>query len=235
MNLADRAFIGGLDANGRIMSQRMVGDALALRRAYATGRVSGGDGLAATAVVDVRSYVDGAPPPPFDALKDVDVHDGYHSAVMRARLLKSNGTAANHVMLTAATFGSPPLDARTERSPLNLVSTEALTQLDKWLTVIAADKSDKPKARKVIDNKPADLVDACYPTKAGPLIGAIEKVTDVDRCNALFPYAGDARLAAGAPATDDVFKCVLKAVNSPSPLKTAQVTTFVVCPTPGLP
>jgi len=33
------------------------------------------------------------------------------------------------------------------------------------------------------------------------------------RCNALFPYAGDARLVAGAPATDDVLKCTLKPVD----------------------
>src|SRR5262245_3202281 len=184
--------IGGLDINGKVMPQRMVGDPEALKRAYETGRVMQGNGGAASVpYVDIRTYNDGDPLGRGDA--NVDVHDGYHSMVVRARLLKYNGTAANHVMLTAATFGSPPLDARTERSPLNLVSTEALTQLDQWLTAIAADTSDKPRARKVIDTKPADLVDACFPTKAGPLIGAIEKVTDAARCNALFPYAGDAR------------------------------------------
>jgi hypothetical protein len=46
------------------------------------------------------------------------------------------------------------------------------------------------------------------------MIGAIEKVADMARCNAFFPYAGDARLVAGAPATDDVLKCVLKPVDS---------------------
>jgi Tannase-like family of unknown function (DUF6351) len=206
------ARVGGFDLNGKIVAARMQGDPVALKRAYETGRVMAGTGGGASVpIVDIRTYNDGDPLGRGDA--NVDVHDRYHSFVVRARLLKYNGTAANHVMLTAATFGSPPLDARTERSPLNLVSTEALTQLDKWLTAIAADKSDKPKARKVIDNKPADLVDACYPTKAGPLIGAIEKITDMDRCNALFPYAGDARLAAGAPATDDVFKCALKPID----------------------
>jgi hypothetical protein len=34
------------------------------------------------------------------------------------------------------------------------------------------------------------------------------------RCKALFPFAGDARLAAGAPASDDVFKCALKPVDA---------------------
>ncbi len=45
-------------------------------------------------------------------------------------------------------------------------------------------------------------------------MGAIEKLTDQDRCKKLFPFAGDARLAAGAPASDDVFKCALKPVDA---------------------
>ena len=32
---------------------------------------------------------------------------------------------------------------------------------------------------EVADNKPADLVDACYPAKAGSVIGQIERVTDI--------------------------------------------------------
>jgi hypothetical protein len=209
------AKVGGYDSNGKIVAQRMVGDRVALSRAYATGRVNAGDGgLTSTAIVDVRSYVDGAPPPPFDALKDVDVHDGYHSLVMRARLLKYNGTAANHVMLTAASYGRVQTDTRTAGSPLTRMSLDALAQLDNWLAAVVADKSDTPLAKKVAAHKPTDLVDACYPAVAGPLVGAIEKVTDMERCKKLFPFAGDARLAAGAPASDDVFKCALKPVNA---------------------
>jgi hypothetical protein len=48
---------------------------------------------------------------------------------------------------------------------------------------------------------------------AGPLVEAIEKLTDQERCKKLFPFAGDARLAAGAPASDDVYKCQLKPVD----------------------
>jgi Tannase-like family of unknown function (DUF6351) len=206
--------IGGLDIDGRIVPQRMVGDPVALRRAYESGRINSTDGgLASIPIIDIRSYVDGAPPPPFDALKDVDVHDGYHSAVMRARLIKANGNATNHVMITVASLGRLQTDTRTAGSPLTRISGEALAQLDKWLTNIANDKSDQPKAKKVAANRPADFVDACYPTTAGPLVGAIEKLTDQERCKKLFPFAGDARLAAGAPATDDVFKCALKPVD----------------------
>jgi uncharacterized tannase-like protein DUF6351 len=206
--------VGGLDIDGKIVPQRMVGDPIALRRAYESGRVNSADGgLASIPIVDIRSYVDGAPPPPFDTLKDVDVHDGYHSGVMRARLIKANGNAANQVMITVASLGRPQADTRTVGSPLTRISGEALAQLDKWLTDIANDKSDQPKAKKVAAHRPADFVDACYPTVAGPRVGVIEKLTDQERCKKLFPFAGDARLAAGGPATDDVFKCALKAVD----------------------
>ena len=207
------ARIGGHDSDGKIVPQRMVGDLEAIRRAYETGRMNAfTGGVGSIPIIDIRTYNDGDPLGRGDP--NVDVHDRYHSFVVRARLLKYNGSAANHVMLTAATFGAPQLDARTERSPLNIVSTAALTLMDKWLSAIAADTSSKPKAQKVADNKPADLVDACYPQKAGALIGAIEKVTDMARCNAFFPYAGDARLVAGAPATDDVLKCTVKPVDA---------------------
>jgi hypothetical protein len=205
---------GGLDVNGKVVPQRMAGDPVALRRAYEGGRVNAaGGGLASIPIVDIRSYVDGAPPPPFDALKDVDVHDGYHSAVLRARLIKANGNAANQVMITVASLGRLQADTRTPGSPLIRISGEALAQLDQWLTNIANDGSDLPKAKKVAANKPAGFVDACYPAVAGPQVGVIEKLTDQDRCKKLFPFSGDARLAAGAPASDDVFKCALKPLD----------------------
>ena len=205
--------IGGLDINGKLMPQRMAGDALALKRAYETGRVNlGNRGGASIPYIDIRTYNDGDPIGRGDP--NVDVHDGYHSLVVRARLLKYNGTAANHVMLTAATYGTPPQDARTPGSPLNVVSTEALTQMDKWLTAITADTSNKSKAQKVADNKPKDFVDACYPAKAGSVIGQIERVTDMDRCRAAFPFDADARIAAGGPASNEIFKCALKPVDA---------------------
>lgn len=206
------ARIGGFDVNGKVAPKRMVADPVALRRAYASGRVNNANGgLASIPIVDIRSYVDGDPVGVGDA--NIDVHDGYHSAVMRARLLKANGDAANHVIMTVASLGRVQADTRTYGSPLTRVSGEGLALLDKWLTNVAGDKSDQPMAKKVAANRPAELVDACYPTSAGALVGAIDKVTDAARCVKLFPFAGDARLAAGGPATDDVFKCQLKPVD----------------------
>ena len=205
--------ISGFDINGKVVPGRMVGDALALRRAYASGRVNeAGGGLAAIPIIDIRSYVDGAPPAPFDAMKDVDVHDSYHSGVTRARLIRANGNAGNHVMITVASLGRVAADTRTEGSPLTQASALALLELDRWLTNIANDQSDLPPAKKVAVNRPADLVDACYPTVAGAQL-KVEKVTDMERCRTIFQFAGDARLGAGAPPTDDVFKCALKPID----------------------
>src|SRR5262249_9795155 len=133
--------------------------------------------------------------------------------VMRERLVKYNGTAANHVMLASASYGRVQTDTRTVGSPLTRMNGEALAQLDRWLTAVVNDKSDQPLARKLASHRPAGLVDACFPTVAGPLIGRVEKVTDIARCKRLFPYAADARIAAGGPWTDDVFKCALKPVD----------------------
>lgn len=204
--------IGGLDADGKIVPRRMVGDELALQRAYETGRVMLGNGGATEVpIVSIRSYNDGDPLRRGDP--NVDVHDGYHSEVVEARLRKYAGTSANYVQLMGATYGSPQLDAQTLGSPLNAISMETLDQLDKWLLAIRNDKSNRTKAQKVIANKPPDFVDACYPEKLGPIMGVFERVTDRARCKELFPTYGDARLAAGAPPTDDVFKCQLKPID----------------------
>jgi hypothetical protein len=88
-----------------------------------------------------------------------------------------------------------------------------LAQMDKWILAIQADKSTKPMAQKVIDNKPKGLVDTCWPTKESAFLGETERVTDWKRCEQLFPLFGDARLAAGEPLTDDILKCQLKPVD----------------------
>jgi hypothetical protein len=211
--------IGGLDINGAVVSKRMAGDQLALRRAYATGRViSPNGGLASVPIVDIRSYVDGDPIGVGDA--NIDVHDGYHSDVMRARMLKANGHAENHVVITTASLGRVQFDTRTYGSPLTRISAEGLALIDRWLTNLSADSSSRPMAEKLAAARPKELVDSCHPAKGGSLLGASEQVTDLARCKQLFPFAGDARIAAGSPLTIDVFKCQLRPV-SPADYKAA--------------
>jgi hypothetical protein len=86
---------------------------------------------------------------------------------------KYTGTRANYVQFMTTTMGFPQLDAQTgpgnlllpQGSPMFQASLEAIRQLDKWILAIQADTSTKSKAQKVIDNKPKDLVDTCWPTK----------------------------------------------------------------------
>lgn len=201
------AKIGGHDINGVIVpGKRAVGDLEAVTIAYATGRLNtGSGGLADVPILDIRGYTDGictvAPCPPRDPT-DVDVHDGYHTLVARARLQAANGHADNHVRLVTTEVGN-----RGPQSPVSIVSVRAVALLDQWLTDIVNDTSDKPQGEKVKAHRPAELVDACYTS-------ADVRITDMETCAKLFPIASDARIVAGAPWSNDVLKCALKPVDA---------------------
>jgi hypothetical protein len=128
------------------------------------------------------------------------VHDGYHSLVARARLMKANGNIDNHVRLVMHEVGH-----RRPDSILGLVSPRAVGLLDQWVTEILADVSDTPQVRKVAAHRPTDLADACYTSET-------TRITDMNRCAGLFPIGTDARMVAGAPWSNDVLKCTLKPV-----------------------
>ena len=200
------ARIGGHDLSGVIVPGRRARANLdALRIAYETGRLNtGAGGLKNIPILDVRGYTDGictlTPCPPGDP-QQVDVHDGYHTLVARARLEKANGNAANHVRLVTHEVGH-----RGPDSILSRVSVDAVATLDQWVTAIRANTSGQPQARKVAEHRPADFVDACYPSAAA-------RVTDMDRCAKLFPISSDARMVAGAPWANDVLKCALQPVD----------------------
>ena len=198
--------IGGQDIDGVIVpGQRTRASVDAVRIAYETGRLNTGQGgLRNIPILDIRGYTDGictvAPCPPHDPT-NVDVHDGYHTLVTRARLRKANGNADNHVRIVAHEVGH-----RGPDSVLGFVSPQAVAQLDRWLTDMHADKLFAPQAKKVAANRPAEFVDACYPASG-------TRITDLDRCAELFPIASDARIVAGSPLVNDVLMCTLKPVD----------------------
>jgi hypothetical protein len=193
---------GGHDIDGNIVAQRTVADITATTIAYRTGRVNEfGAGLAEVPIIDVRSYLDFVQPG-----GAVDVHNSYHSRVNRARLIAANGNADNQVIVTVPSTGTLGGDIAARTSPLSIVSRQLLDQMDQWLANIAADRRPGTRAQKVVRNKPATLVDACYDT-------LLNKITNSAQCELMFPKFGDPRLVAGAPATDDVFKCALKPVD----------------------
>jgi hypothetical protein len=176
------ARVGGYDIDGNIVPTRMVAHRNALRIAYRTGRVnSGGGGLPSVPIIDFRTYTD----------RIIDPHDAVRSRIMRARLIAANGHADNQVIWVNYR------DA----------AAEALRLMDQWLENIATDPSEASVADKVVRNKPAGLVDACY-TVTG------QKITDPAVCGQLYPLHANPRIAAGEPLANDRLKCKLKPVDA---------------------
>jgi hypothetical protein len=166
--------------------------------AYRTGRIlNGGQGLAEVPTLNLGLYQDlvelGA-----------DYHDRFRDFSVRARLLRENGHFDNHVM-----WHAHPAHVPEEYGDL-----ARLLMMDGWVTAIGEDTRDVPRARKVVDNRPQGLTDRCtladgshhrethWPPddRSSPCVGGL-------------PPAGDPRIAAGTPITNDVIKCALRPLD----------------------
>lgn len=187
LDMNDR--IGGVNRDFARTTSRTVADTGALERAYKSGRiVNGGGGLAQTAIIDRRDYADGN--------VTGDIHNKIHSFSMRERLIKANGHAGNHVILSAATTA-------------NVSATLTISSMDTWLMAAMADTTPgKTKAEKIATNRPADLQDACW--IAGVKTVQPQTAFGAGTCNTAFPAGTTPRMAAGGPLSDDVIKCQLK-------------------------
>ena len=185
--------IGGYDQDGKIVADRTSADPVALRAAYASGRVNDGAGeLGSIPIIDFRPYLDATG----------DIHDSFRSFVTRARLLASTGQADNHVILRA------PLETRGNRFPVDTIRL-----MDAWLDNIAQDPSTDAPAVKMKRNRPADIrTDACW-TEGGEQILEPASYTGDGRCNELYPPFADPRIAAGGPLADNILKCTLKPID----------------------
>ncbi|MFI5698177.1 DUF6351 family protein [Kribbella sp. NPDC051586] len=187
--------IGGFDADANLVPARTVADPQAVRTAYRTGRLtSGGGGLKEVPIIDYRAY--------FDTQSYGDIHVRYHTFSMRARLEKANGTAANQVsLLEDAKYGLFSTD-----SPL---LQHAVDSMDRWLTVLDADGTSRPRIDKIVAAKPDELVEGCR----GPseFIAQPLNRDPASQCEQLFPSASFPREVAGAGVAADVIKCKLRA------------------------
>lgn len=177
---------GGYDADGNLQPARTLASPAALQPTYAYGRINRAENLGAIPIIDWRDY------------RDPDLHNAVRSISMRMRLEKATGSSANHVILRSTGAGSLALP------------TAVLLKMDRWLSSIVSDGRAYPTpAAKVVANRPADVVDACY-TSAGTEIREKADVANGGQCGALYPYYGDPRIAAGGPLTGDMIKCQLK-------------------------
>ena len=180
---------------GQVIPERVAADPIGLQRSYQTGRVNtGGLGLAATPIIDARTYTDFAPP--FGG----DIHTRFHSFVVRQRLRDANGTAANQVIFISNPSGS------------GAMQTEALTRMETWLAAIHADEAPGSEAERVIRNRPVDLSDACWTSPTTRIDEQFEYQMD-GVCEGLYPSYGDTRTAAGGGLAGDTLKCQLQPLD----------------------
>lgn len=173
--------IGGYDIDVNWHRERIAADPYALEAAYRTATITHGSNLAKVPIIDLRGT------------ENYSFHTDVKSWVARARLDQANGHHDNQLIwVSAPTAPAPSADS----------ARESFEVLDTWLSKIEADASTDSLEAKVVNNKPAGAVDACW----------IEgrKITDQATCRAAFPYFGLPRIAAGSPLADNIFKCQLK-------------------------
>jgi hypothetical protein len=192
--------IGGYDADLNHVPERHRADPTATRRALETGRVlHGGAGLAATPVIDYRSYT--------DHREGGDIHMIVHQFTTRARLARANGHADNHVMSVGGQWGYT--EARPDLGNL-------FRSMDQWLTtLVAGDASGLPRADRVVAAKPTTLVDSCWDTSSAPRRELREPLSfaGTGRCADIYPAYSTPRHIAGAGLENDVVSCQLKPLN----------------------
>jgi hypothetical protein len=176
--------VGGIDINWNYQPQRTVASPAALRVAYRAGEVDWPAQAANVPIIDLRGFANDG------------IHSDYHSYMMRARLDEATGGHGNQIIWTSASSSlGGILGDQT-------VSAQALPLMDQWLSAIEADRRDVPPRVKVVQDKPAAAVDACW-------ISGVE-VTDQSTCNATYPYYADPRMTSGAPLADNYVKCQLE-------------------------
>jgi len=192
--------VGGFDADLDHVPERHRADPTAARRAKDTGRIlNGGGGLAATPVVDYRSYT--------DHREGGDIHMIVHQFTTRARLVEANGHADNHVMNVGGAWGYTE-----DRPDLG----NLFRSMDAWLmNLVGGDASGTPRAERVVSAKPSDLVDNCWDTSGAERRNIREalSVESTGECGAIYPAYATPRQVAGAPLTNDVVTCHLKPLD----------------------
>ena len=193
--------VGGYDFDGNFKTSRTVGDIPAIRAAYRSGRLTNaGGGLRDVPIIDYRGYADNDPAG--------NIHLRYHSFSMRERLKKANGDADNQIMLVEDMqfYG-----LYSSQSPLLQF---ALKKMDQWIANIQGDDAEIAQHKKVVRNKPADLLEGCNTRSATPTFIVEKQTRDPSlQCEVLYPSAPPPREVAGANVTSDIIKCQLRAIN----------------------
>jgi len=181
--------IGGFDIDLNHVPERTTAYLDATRRAYQSGRIlNTGNGMAGIPIITRHGYG--------DAVTGGDIHLRYWAFSIRERLIKANGHANNQVIVGHT--------ANVE---------QLIGQMNAWLDNIVADPSRRPAADKVVRNKPADVVDACFAPDGTKIIEP-QTAFGPGQCNTLYPSGMAPSLVAGSPLASDIIKCQLKPLDS---------------------
>jgi hypothetical protein len=177
--------IGGADIDLNYTHARSDTTQPALRNAYRSGAINETNNLTSVAIIDLRGPDPGA------------FHDAYRSWTIRARLEhQEHHFPRNHVIW----FGEAPLIGDPT------YTTQGLQAEDRWLTAVEADKRHVSLARKVQEDRPADVSDRCsnipgVEAVSVPGVGTVCQNKDVQT-----RYATPAMVAGESVATDTM-KC----------------------------
>ena len=176
---------------------RAVADLGAIENAINAGFVNMGDIQIPT--IDLRVYLE----------DELDMHNTIQSFVTRQRLINFDGDASNQVIW----FFDPDLSG--DENHYDAVP-EALDVMDDWMSNIAANPENSISA-----NKPVLAKDACFDAE-GVLVsagddvwnGILDESQEKGVCTARNKTYTNSRMVAGAPLSNDVFKCDLQPVTT---------------------
>lgn len=179
--------IGGLDIDGNPTPQRIVGDDGAIANAYRSGTIDTATNLNQVPIIAAAGPEPGA------------AHDFSHTMWTRWRIEREHGHAYNFVTW----FGLTPAAGDLTWA------TDAMLAMDRWLSAIERDESDRPLTEKIVVDKPGSIHDRC--TGIAGLeefaVPGIGKVCELDLVRTNF---GTPRQVAGGPRTNDAMKCQLR-------------------------
>ena len=180
--------IGGADIDLHYTQARSDATQPALSNDYRSGAINETNNLTSVAIIDLRGPDPGA------------FHDAYRSWVIRARLEhQEHRFPRNHVIW----FGEAPLIGDPT------YTTQGLQAEDRWLTAVERDRRHVSLARKVQEDRPADVSDRCsnipgVEAVSVPGLGTICQNKDVQT-----RYATPA-MVAGEGLGTDIEKCKLE-------------------------
>ncbi len=179
---------GGGDIDATLGPARVEADRPALERVYRSGAVNQGTHLDKVAIIDLRGPDPGA------------FHDVYRTYAMRARLKREHGDSKNQILWR----GQVPLLGDAD------YTDESIVAMDRWLAAIERDARKVPLARKIIEDKPADVQDRC--SDGAPGGGDVP----AESCDATVQSYSSPRIEAGMPQADDTIKCELQPLRRDS-------------------